>query len=105
MKMTVKGGLATLALVTGVLLAGAASAETYDRYQFGPSEGYVMQHCTYNPCNIDYSDRAMPAGPYNPYKPYRYPSIEVYENPYYPDEGYAPPPPPDEEYPYEEYPY
>lgn len=111
MKMTVKGGLATLVLAASASLATAAYAESYNNFSFGSNEAYLIQHCTYNACNIDYT--RMPNWPSNPM--YRQPSISVYEYPaYYDDEGYAPEgyepeglpegyaPPPEEEYPYED---
>lgn len=101
MKTIFKLGLATFA-IAGLSLGGAAvaSAESYDSPTFtsGSHEAYLIQHCTYNPCNIDYS--TMPNWPSNPY--YRHPSVRVYEYPGYPDERYPPPPPPEEQSPYDE---
>ena len=97
MRMIFKGGLATLALGVGIGVSGSALAESYDSrgFAFGSHEAYLIQHCTYNPCNIDYS--TMPNWPSNPY--YRHPRVRVYEYPGYSNDQYPPPPPPTQQYP------
>lgn len=94
MRTIVKGGLAALLLAGSMALAGSAAAETYDNFAYGSHEAYLVQHCTYNPCAIDYT--TMPNWASNPIN--REPSVRVYERPgydtsapYQPDEDqYAP---------------
>lgn len=98
MRTTLIGTVAACAFAGAVVTLGAsAQAERYNSpgFAFGSNEAYLIQHCTYNPCEIDYSDRAMPAGPYNPYRRVE-PIVRVYEYPagyeYYQYEEYPPPP-------------
>lgn len=95
MKTILKGGLATLTLAAGLTVAGAALAERYNSpsFAYGSQEAYLIQHCFYNPCNVDYT--RYPNWPSNPIN--REPSVNVYEYPGY--DTNEPPPPEDEQYP------
>ena len=96
MKTIVKDGLAALALAGGMAFAGNAMAEPYDNFSAGSHEAYLIQHCTYNPCAIDYT--TMPNWASNPIN--REPNVRVYEHPVY-DEN-APYSPDEDQYPPEE---